>query len=203
MNNITILFLAVCCVGLISIFLIPARQRIYALVILVASFFGFLAITKNGDVFESKLETPAPTNAAIVISTSTPQPTPVYIPVYTPTPTPTPQPAPAAVLTVPRDQMYWENYDNTKVTAVQISATNYLDGAEQRRQEMLNAGFDSFIYVRDGKYRIMCGKFRNFSDAEKYRDLIIAQTDEDDAYLTNAYLSDDVIDRFEVWYYYR
>ena len=82
----------------------------------------------------------------------------------------------ALVSTVPvasafnEGQYYEANYSRTKVLTVQVAATKYLSGANSIRDEMLGYGYDSFVYKYEGKYRIMCGKFRsNIYDSEPYK----------------------------------
>ncbi len=178
MNTWTIAILIIAALGIISLYIFGKNNRVYLIAAIVLAVVIYLA-QQGGWPPHSTFSptTPTPT------STSTPTPT------LSPTPSLEPE----------RGQYYEENTQRTKVITVQISAGN-LEGASIRRDEMINAGFDSFVYYKDGKYRVMCGKFRHKSDAEKYQEQIILQTKEDDAYLTNAYLSEDVINRFEAWY---
>ncbi len=104
------------------------------------------------------------------------------------------------------DQYYEHNEDLTKVFTVQIAATKYLDGAESVRDRMLALGFDCFIYRWDGtyRYRIMCGKFGSYPDAEAYLQRILDVTDHDDAFVRNAWLPAWAVQDFQdVFYGYR
>ena len=108
---------------------------------------------------------------------------------------------PTALAGFASGQYYQENTSLTKVCTVQVSATKDWNGAEKRRTQMLNAGYDSFIYQKENGYYIMCGKFRNYSDAEYYLSSIKANTDRAKAYITNAYLSESAIQEFENAYW--
>ncbi len=173
LNIVSFIFLALSIIGIFATIRAPSNPyiKIATIVTILLAVIPFLV--KIGYISEPPSSEPPPSEAPSSESPPSESPIPIY----------------------------WEDLDNPKVTVVQISATNHLDGAEQRFTEMVNAGFDSFIYVKNGKYRVMCGKFRDFNEAENYRKQIIAQTPEDDAYLTNAYLTEDVIEQFEAWYY--
>ena len=101
----------------------------------------------------------------------------------------------------PDNQYYEEDRSLTHVYAVQVSAGTSYNGAVKRRTEMLSLGLDSFLYYRDGKYRIMCGKFRDLDEATAYRDNVKALSGRDNAYTTNAYLPESAITEFENIYY--
>ena len=99
------------------------------------------------------------------------------------------------------DQYYKHSSDRTKVYTVQVSAGYNRSGAEKRRDQMLKAGYDSFLYKKGDVYRVMCGKFHSRDDAQIYLDSILATTDREDAYITSARLPNSAIDRFEEIYY--
>ena len=100
-------------------------------------------------------------------------------------------------------QYYEADYNQTKVYTVQVAATKYLDGAQAIRDEMYNYGFDCFVYRYDGKYRIMCGKFYDYSEAEAYQKSIVKYTDYDSAYINNAWLPHYAVEYFlDVYYNY-
>ena len=107
----------------------------------------------------------------------------------------------ALAYTFPDDQYYEENMNLTHVYAVQVSAGSNYNGAVRRRTEMLSLGLDCFLYYRDGKYRVMCGKFRDLDEATAYRDNVKALSGRDNAYTTNAYLPESAITAFENVYY--
>ena len=50
----------------------------------------------------------------------------------------------------PEGQSYTAEEGETQVYTVQVSAGPNLDGAERTRDQMLKAGFDSFLYEVDG-----------------------------------------------------
>ena len=95
------------------------------------------------------------------------------------------------------DEQYFEE-DETLETyyTVQVVAGPYQRGAEQTRLEMLEAGFDAFVYKTDAGYRVMCGKFLREGDAIIYRDLIRENTDRKDAYVVEAYLPESAREDF-------
>ena len=97
---------------------------------------------------------------------------------------------------------YYE-YDayQTHVYTVQVAATSSLSGAESIRNSMLQAGYDSFVYLYKGAYRVMCGKFREQYDAMAYSESIHGNTDKEHAYVTNAYLPSYAVDSFEQAFY--
>lgn len=99
------------------------------------------------------------------------------------------------------DQYYKYHEDRVKVYTVQVSADASRSGAEKRRDKMLNAGYDSFVYKYNGTYRVMCGKFYAMEDAEAYLASIKANTDRDRAYITNARMTRKAIQRFEDIYW--
>ena len=99
------------------------------------------------------------------------------------------------------DQYFKFHDDRTRVYTVQVSADTSRSGAEKRRDKMLDAGYDSFVYKYNGTYRVMCGKFYNKEDAEAYLASIKAYTDRDRAYITNARLTKKAISRFENIYW--
>ena len=100
------------------------------------------------------------------------------------------------------DQYYEADYSQTKVYTVQVAATKYLSGAQTIRDEMLGYGFDCFVYKYDGKYRVMCGKFYDYSDAEAYQKGILNTTSYSHAYINNAWLPLYAVDYFQNVYYY-
>jgi hypothetical protein len=79
---------------------------------------------------------------------------------------------------------------------VQVVIGPYLRGAEQTRLEMLEAGFDSFVYKAEGRYRVMCGKFLREEGADLYRDLIRDNTDRKDAFVTEVLLPESAREEF-------
>ena len=109
-------------------------------------------------------------------------------------------PAWAGIL-YPDDQYYVCDEDETHVFAVQVVATNKYASAVSMRTKMLNAGYDAFIYEYEGKYRVMCGKFRDKQEALVYQQSIHVHTDREGAYVTNAYLPEYAVWNFEDIYY--
>ena len=107
----------------------------------------------------------------------------------------------ALAYTFADDQYFEENKNLTHVYAVQVSAGSNYNGAVKRRTEMLALGLDCFLYYKDGKYRVMCGKFRDLDEATAYRDNVKALSGRDNAYTTNAYLPESAITAFENIYY--
>ena len=107
----------------------------------------------------------------------------------------------ALAASYPAGQYYEHDTSLTKVTTVQIRATNTRESAEKSRDQMIAAGFDAFVYHRGDKYRIMCGKFRDIEEASDYQNRIINETDFDKAYATNAYLPESAIKAFEDIYF--
>ena len=100
----------------------------------------------------------------------------------------------------PADQYFEADSSLTKGFTVQISAYGDKASAVKRRDSMLEKGYDSYIYLVDGKYRVMCGKFRTTEAAKHYRDHICSHTDRDSAYLTNVYLPEWAYTEFEKIY---
>ena len=96
----------------------------------------------------------------------------------------------------PDGQSYKEGEGDTQFYTVQVSAGPNLDGAERTRTQLINAGFDCFVYEVDGGYRIMCGKFPSAYDAMLYRDLIREATKRDNAYVTDVKLPDSAREDF-------
>ena len=107
----------------------------------------------------------------------------------------------ALAASYPAGQYYEHDTSLTKVTTVQIRASNTRESAEKSRDQMIAAGFDAFVYHRGDKYRIMCGKFRDIEEASDYQNRIINETDFDKAYATNAYLPESAIKAFEDIYF--
>ncbi len=99
-------------------------------------------------------------------------------------------------------QYYEADYNQTKVYTVQVAATKYLSGAEKIRDEMMGYGFDCFVYKYDGNYRIMCGKFDSYSEAEVYQKSIVKYTSYSRAYINNAWLPYYAVIHFQDVYYY-
>ena len=100
------------------------------------------------------------------------------------------------------DQYYVADYSLTQVYTVQIAASKSLSSSESVRDKMLRAGFDCFVYQYEGKYRIMCGKFYDYSDAEAYQKGILNATSYSHAYINNAWLPLYAVDYFQNVYYY-
>lgn len=96
-----------------------------------------------------------------------------------------------------QDQFYTESDKGEEVYTVQVSSTAVLNGAEKRRAEMLEQGFDSFIVDRYGAYLVMCGKFASHDEAERYCEEIHARTDRDSAYVTHVKLPTEARSEFE------
>ena len=107
----------------------------------------------------------------------------------------------ALAASYPAGQYYEHDTSLTKVTTVQIRASNTRESAEKSRDQMIAAGFDAFVYHSGDKYRIMCGKFRDIEEASDYQNRIINETDFDKAYATNAYLPESAIKAFEDIYF--
>ena len=106
-----------------------------------------------------------------------------------------------AALAYSSDQFYVEDTSQQRCITVQVSAGKDYNGAVRRRDKMLKAGYDSFVYKYNGTYRVMCGKFYAMEDAEAYLASIKANTDRDRAYITNARLTKKAIQRFEDIYW--
>lgn len=100
----------------------------------------------------------------------------------------------------PADQYFEADTSLTKGFTVQVSALADYESAVKRRDSMLEKGYDSFIYLVDGKYRVMCGKFRTTEAGKHYRDHICSHTDRESAYLTNIYLPEWAYNEFEKIY---
>lgn len=100
----------------------------------------------------------------------------------------------------PEDQYFTEDTSLTKGYAVQVSAAKDYASAVKRRNSMLEKGYDAYTYYVNGFYRTMCGKFRNYEEANHYRDHICSHTDRSDAYLTNVYLPEWAYNQFEMIY---
>jgi len=108
-----------------------------------------------------------------------------------------PAEARAAGSRYPDNQLFEEDSSLTKGTTVQVSASKDLEGAKKRRSQMLEAGYDCFLYYEGSYYRVMCGKFHSSEPAKHYRDHICSHTDREQAYLTNVYLPDWAYQEFE------
>ncbi len=103
--------------------------------------------------------------------------------------------------TYEKDQYYLHDDYNVEVYTVQVSAGPLYEGAVKRRMQMLNAGYDAFIYEKDGLYRTMCGKFRDRETAVLYSESIHVTTDRSEAYVTHASLPEDAIVSFAAVFY--
>ena len=123
-----------------------------------------------------------------------------------PTPTPMPTPVPSNDLRVyggafEADQFYTEGHGSSAVYTVQLAATNVLENAEALRDRMLNEGFDSFIYLYNDNYRVMCGKFTEGYDASCYSESIHGYSSNDQAYVTSAVLPEESVKAFSDAFY--
>ena len=124
------------------------------------------------------------------------------------TPMPVPTPAPLNDLRLyggifEPGQYYAEGQGTSGVYTVQIAATNELDNAEELRDRMLAAGFDCFVYLYNGNYRIMCGKFAEDYDASCYSESIHGYSNMDQAYVTSAILPEESVKAFTDAFYPR
>ncbi len=122
------------------------------------------------------------------------------------TPTPVPTPVPLNDLRVygnvfEAGQYYAEGQGSSTVYTVQIAATNVLDNAEDLRDQMLAAGFDCFVYLYNGNYRVMCGKFLEDYDASCYSESIHGYSAMNQAYVTSAILPEENVKAFADAFY--
>ena len=100
-----------------------------------------------------------------------------------------------------QDQVYKEKTGRTEVYTVRVYSKDDKATAVDRRDRMLRAGFDSFVYRRDGRFYVMCGKFRSEEEAERYRALIGDFTDRGDkTKVVRAYVPKSALERFEKVY---
>lgn len=90
----------------------------------------------------------------------------------------------------PADQYFEEDSSLTWGYTVQVSASKDYSGARTRCNQMLQKGYDSYLYYVDEYYRVMCGKFHSSEEADHYRDHICSNTDRERAYVTSVYLPD-------------
>ena len=105
----------------------------------------------------------------------------------------------AALAAFSKGQYFTEDTKQTKVSTVQVFAGRDFVQAADCRDDLLAAGYDSFVYQTGSVYRVMCGKFRNAADAEAYCTQILNTTNYA-AYVTEAYLRSSVIQVFENTY---
>lgn len=87
--------------------------------------------------------------------------------------------------------------DCPEVYSIAVSAGNDINGAENVRDKMMKAGYDSFIVHNGYMYYILCGKFTNMEEALHYLELILEKTDESDAYITEIHLPEEAIQAFD------
>lgn len=99
-----------------------------------------------------------------------------------------------------QNQLYTKSDEGEEVYTVQVSTTAVLYGAEKRRAEMLELGFDSFILEQYGSYTVMCGKFTSRDEADRYCDEIHARSDRSSAYVTRVKLPPEARSAFESVY---
>lgn len=100
-----------------------------------------------------------------------------------------------------KDQVYREKTERTEVYTVRVYNKDNKATAVDRRDKMLRAGFDSFVYRKDGRFYVMCGKFRTEEEARGYAELIGRFTDRaDQARVVRAYVPESAVERFETAY---
>ena len=100
-----------------------------------------------------------------------------------------------------KDQVYKEHTDRTEVYTVRVYSKDDKPTAVDRRDRMLRAGFDSFVYRRDGRFYVMCGKFRSEEEAQRYLALLSDFTDRGEkAKVVRAYVPESAIEHFEEVY---
>lgn len=102
----------------------------------------------------------------------------------------------------PADQYFEQDSSLTWGYTVQVTASKDYNGARSRCNQMLNKGYDSYLYHVDEYYRVMCGKFYSSEEADHYRDHICSNTDRTRAYVTNVYLPDWAYQEFYRIYQY-
>ncbi len=104
---------------------------------------------------------------------------------------------PALAVTFTAGQYYEHDASATRVYSVQVSISSDRSAMEQRRDKMLELGYDAFVYKYEGRYKAMCGKFRTQEAALDYCEDIHHNTDRGSAYVTNAYLPESAVKDFE------
>ena len=87
--------------------------------------------------------------------------------------------------------------DCPEVYSIAVSAGNDINGAENVRDKMMDAGYDSFVIHNGYMYYILCGKFTNMEEALHYLELILEKTDESDAYITEVRLPEEAVQAFD------
>ena len=100
-------------------------------------------------------------------------------------------------------QYYEADPSLTMVSTVQIAASVDYYASCVLRDEMVNAGYDCFLYHGSKYYHIMCGKFRIEQDAKACKGWIVSATEYTDAFVTHTYLPDSAIETFELGHYGR
>ena len=100
-----------------------------------------------------------------------------------------------------KDQVYREKSERTEVYTVRVYSKDDKATAVDRRDRMLRAGFDSFVYRKDDRFYVMCGKFRSEEEAQRYCALIGDFTDRGEkAKVVRAYVPQSALERFEEVY---
>lgn len=99
-------------------------------------------------------------------------------------------------------QYFKEDVSEQILYAVQVAEKTDEYGAYQLEKQMLDAGYDAFVYERGDKVLcVMCGKLGWEEDADAYLASIRANTDCKDAFVVNVYLPQWIIHEFERIYY--
>lgn len=96
----------------------------------------------------------------------------------------------------PAGQFFTDGEGSVTVSAVQIACGPNRAGAEYLRDTMLRDGFDCFVLEENGMYRILCGKFQDKWNAYLYREMILKETEREEAYVHEVSLPQDAVDAF-------
>ena len=99
-------------------------------------------------------------------------------------------------------QFFKEDKNEQILYAVQIVERADEWGAYQLEKQMLDLGYDAFLYEKsNGDLCVMCGKLGWEEDADAYCASIRANTGCSDAFVTDVYLPQWIIHEFEGIYY--
>ncbi len=94
------------------------------------------------------------------------------------------------------DQSYRQDRSQESVYAVKLLPTGE-ESCEALRDRLLKAGFDAYLYEAEGKTAVLCGKFREMTDALAYRGEIGESVEDVKVFISSAWLPAEAIDAFE------
>ena len=96
----------------------------------------------------------------------------------------------------PADQRYVQDKEQERVSAVRVESLSDLE-PEALRDQLLEAGFDAYLYEKNGETSVLCGKFRAFEDVLSCCREISGSVKDVKAYLSSAWLPAEAVDAFE------